>query len=135
MKLARTYVFDAFANLLGQGILILVGFFACTSAAGLAVWALAAAGFGVFLSVMERGAESRRGASFGRYFMFVLLPALVVALISGSACGIYEFIRWSSGYSAVVMIISPLYPLFIPAGSAWVTLTFLAFNRLTRTKA
>ncbi len=132
MKLARTYIFDAFVNLFGQSILLLVGLFMWTSVPGAIVWGLAAVGFSVFLSIMERGAESRRGACFRHYVLAVLLPAVAAALIVGAVCGGFEYMRWHAGYSPVVLIISPFYPIFIAAGSVWITLVFLAVNRLTR---
>lgn len=132
MRLARTYIFDAFVNLFGQGILILVGLFAWTSIPGTLIWALAASGFSVFLSIMERGAESRHGACFIHYILAVLLPAVAAAIIVSAVCGVFEYSRWSAGYSPLTMIISPFYPVFIAAGSIWITLVFLAVNRLTR---
>ncbi len=132
MKLARTYIFDAFVNLFGQSILLLVGLFMWTSVPGAIVWGLAAAGFSVFLSVMERGAESRRGADPLYYFLFVLLPVNITALTFAVIFGVNELIRWNQGYAPTVMVITPFYPIFMVAGSVWISLVFLAVNRLTR---
>lgn len=132
MKAARTYIFDAIVNGLGQLIFTIIGLFAWCTAYGTVIWALAAAGFGVFLSIMERGAESRRGADPLYYFLFVLLPVNMTILTFAVIFGVNELIRWNQGYAPIVMVITPFYPIFMVAGSVWISLVFLAVNRLTR---
>lgn len=133
MKAAKTYIFDATVNIVGQLILFLIGPFVWVNIAAEVLWALAAAGFAIFLSVMERGAETRRGADFRHYMLFSILPANVIALTVSVVTGVIEFNIWTSGN--IIYIYNPLYPIGIAAGTIWVTLAFTAVNRLTRREA
>lgn len=133
MKRAKTYIFDAIVNLIAQVVLFLIGAFMWLDIPRIIIWAVAAAGFAAFLSVMERGAELRRGADFRSYMLFTVLPVNVIALIVAVICGVIEYNRWVSG--ALLYVYTPLYPVGIAVGTAWITLAFTAINRLTRQNA
>lgn len=97
------------------------------------IWALAAAGFAAFLAFMERGAEKRSGADFRHYLMFSVLPVNIIALIVAAVRGAAEYKTWSSG--TLIYVYNPLYPIGIAVGTIWITLAFIAINRLTRREA
>lgn len=132
MKIAKTYIFDAFVNLIGQSVLFLIGAFVWVSAAAEIIWALVAVGFAVFLSIMERGAETRRGADFRHYMMFSVLPVNVIALVAAAISGVIEYRIWAGG--AIIYNYTPLYPIGIAVGTIWITFAFAAINRLTLSK-
>ena len=97
------------------------------------IWALAAAGFAAFLAFMERGAEKRSGADFRHYLMFSVLPVNIIALIVAAVRGAAEYKTWSAG--TLIYVYNPLYPIGIAVGTIWITLAFIAINRLTRREA
>lgn len=130
MRSAGTYIFDAVVNILGQSVLFLIGAFICWDIFGVAAWLLAAAGFAVLLSVMERGAELRRGADFRHYVLFSVLPVNVIALVAAVVSGIIELNLWFSGPR--IYLYTPYYPLIIGLGSIGITACFAAVNQLTR---
>ena len=133
MKKALIYFFDAVVNLIAQTVLFLIGAFMWLDIPRIIIWAVAAAGFAAFLSVMERGAELRRGADFRSYMLFTVLPVNVIALIVAVISGVIEYNTWISG--ALLYVYIPLYPVGIAVGTAWITLAFTAMNRLTRQKS
>ncbi|MGN1423929.1 MAG: hypothetical protein ACI4XA_11175 [Oscillospiraceae bacterium] len=135
MKKIATYIVDALANAFGQAILFFAGLlFAWYSAAGFAVWLIAAAGFGVLLSVMERGAERKCGVDRRNYMLFSVFSVNAIALVFGAVSGIGLLTQVVGGI-VPVFAVNPYYPLFIVIGSLWVTLSFLVADRLVRRKA
>lgn len=133
MKSAKTYIFDAIVNLLGQSILFFVGAFVWVNIAAEILWALCAVGFAAFLSVMERGAELRRGADFRHYMLFSVLPVNIAALAVAAVSGVIEYNIWAGG--AVIYVYNPLYPIGIALGTLWITAAFATINRLMRREA
>lgn len=131
MKNAGTYAFDALVNLIGQAVLFLIGCFVWTNVAAVILWALCAAGFAVFLSVMERGAELRSSADFRHYLLFSVLPVNLTALVVSGITGAIEYNIWVN-HNPMIYVYTPFYPIGIAAGTVWVTLSFIAVNRLTR---
>ena len=135
MKKTVTYIVDALANAFGQAILFFAGLlFAWYSVAGFAVWLIAAAGFGVLLSVMERGAERKLGINRRNYMLFSVFSVNAVALVFGAVSGIGLLTQVNEGI-VPVFAVNPNYPLFIVIGSLWVTLSFFISDRLIRRKA
>ena len=120
MKKTRTYIFDALVNLIAQSVLFFIGMFVWINPVYEVIWALAAAGFAAFLAFMERGAEKRSGADFRHYLMFSVLPVNIIALIVAAT---------------LIYVYNPLYPIGIAVGTIWITLAFIAINRLTRREA
>ena len=131
MKTAKTYAFDALVNLIGQSVLFLIGAFVWINIASIVLWALCAAGFALFLSVMARGAELRRGADFRHYMLFSVLPVNIIALVAAGITGIIEYNIWVN-HDPLKYVYTPLYPVGIAVGTVWITLWFAALNRLTR---
>ena len=134
MKAVRTYSFDALVNLIGQSVLFFIGAFVWTNVASIVLWALCAVGFALFLSVMERGAELRRGADFRNYLLFSVLPVNVIALVVSGITGIIEYNIWAN-HNPVIYVYTPLYPVGIAVGTVWIKLSFAALTRLTRKEA
>lgn len=136
MKKVGTYIADAFANALGQVFLFLAGLFVWHSIPGAIIWTLAAAGFGVLLSVMERGAESRRGMDFKHYLLFSVLLVNAAALVYGIISGADMLIKFHRAGGVVpVFAVTPYYPVWISLGTLWITLSFIVADRLKRRKA
>ncbi len=133
MKKTRTYIFDALVNLIAQSVLFFIGMFVWVNPVYEVIWALAAAGFAAFLAFMERGAEKRSGADFRHYLMFSVLPVNIIALIVAAVRGAAEYKTWSAG--TLIYVYNPLYPIGIAVGTIWITLAFIAVNRLTRREA
>ena len=133
MKVAATYVFDALVNIIGQSILFLIGMFVWVNPVSEILWVFAAVGFAAFLAIMERGAEKRRGAVFRHYLLFSVLPVNIIALIVAAVTGVIEYNRWTT--SVPIYVYNPFYPIWIAAGTVFITLAFVAVNRLTRQKA
>lgn len=133
MKKTRTYIFDALVNLIVQSVLFFIGIFVWVNPLYEVIWALAAAGFAAFLAFMERGAEKRSGADFRHYLMFSVLPVNIIALTVAAIRGVAEYKIWMSG--ALIYVYNPLYPIGIAVGTIWITLAFIAINRLTRREA
>jgi len=133
MKKAVTYIFDGLVNLILQSVLFLIGMFVWVNPVYEVLWVIAAAGFAVFLSFMERGAERRRGADFRHYLLFSVLPVNVIALIIAAIRGVAEYKIWITG--ALIYVYNPLYPIGIAVGTIGITLGFIAVNRLTLRKA
>ena len=133
MKKTRTYIFDALVNLIVQSVLFFIGMFVWVNPVYEIIWALAAAGFAAFLAFMERGAEKRSGADFRHYLMFSVLPVNIIALIVAAVRGVAEYKTWSAG--TLIYVYNPLYHIGIAVGTIWITLAFIAINRLTRREA
>ena len=133
MRSAKTYIFDGLVNLIGQSVLFLIGAFVWVNVVYEVIWVLVSLGFAAFLSVMERGAELRRGADFHHYLLFSALPVNVIALIVAVISGVIEYNIWTS--SVHIYIYNPMYPVGIAVGTVWITLAFAAINRLTRREA
>ena len=133
MKKTRPSNFDALVNLIAQSVLFFIGMFVWINPVYEVIWALAAAGFAAFLAFMERGAEKRSGADFRHYLMFSVLPVNIIALIVAAVRGAAEYKTWSSG--TLIYVYNPLYPIGIAVGTIWITLAFIAINRLTRREA
>ncbi len=133
MKKAVTYIFDGLVNLILQSVLFLIGMFVWVNPVYEVLWVIAAAGFAVFLSFMECGAEKRRGADFRHYLLFSVLPVNVITLIVAAIRGVVEYKIWITG--ALIYVYNPLYPIGIAVGTIGITLGFIAVNRLTLRKA
>lgn len=133
MKKAAAYIFDGLVNLVVQSVLFFIGIFVWVNPVYEVIWVIAAAGFVVFLSFMERGAEKRRGADFRHYLLFSVLPVNVIALTVAAIRGVAEYKIWMSG--ALIYVYNPLYPIGIAVGTIGITLGFIAVSRLTLRKA
>ena len=127
------YIFDGLVNLVVQSVLFFIGIFVWVNPVYEVIWVIAAAGFVVFLSFMERGAEKRRGADFRHYLLFSVLPVNVIALTVAAIRGVAEYKIWMSG--ALIYVYNPLYPIGIAVGTIGITLGFIAVSRLTLRKA
>ena len=133
MKKAAAYIFDGLVNLVVQSVLFFIGIFVWVNPVYEVIWVIAAAGFVVFLSFMERGAEKRRGADFRHYLLFSVLPVNVIALTVAAIRGVAEYKIWMSG--ALIYVYNPLYPIGIAVGTIGITLGVIAVSRLTLRKA
>ena len=133
MKKAAAYIFDGLVNLVVQSVRFFIGIFVWVNPVYEVIWVIAAAGFVVFLSFMERGAEKRRGADFRHYLLFSVLPVNVIALTVAAIRGVAEYKIWMSG--ALIYVYNPLYPIGIAVGTIGITLGFIAVSRLTLRKA
>ena len=67
------------------------------------------------------------------FSMFSVLPVNIIALIVAAVRGAAEYKTWSSG--TLIYVYNPLYPIGIAVGTIWITLAFIAINRLTRREA
>ena len=76
---------------------------------------------------------NRDGADFRHYLMFSVLPVNIIALIVAAVRGAAEYKTWSAG--TLIYVYNPLYPIGIAVGTIWITLAFIAINRLTRREA
>ena len=65
--------------------------------------------------------------------MFSVLPVNIIALIVAAVRGAAEYKTWSAG--TLIYVYNPLYPIGIAVGTIWITLAFIAINRLTRREA
>ena len=65
--------------------------------------------------------------------MFSVLPVNIIALIVAAVRGAAEYKTWIAG--TLIYVYNPLYPIGIAVGTIWITLAFIAINRLTRREA
>lgn len=137
MKTARTYIFDAFVNLILQAILWLFSMFTFVwiNPVFVVAWFLCTVGIGALMSKMQRWAELRRGAGFKKYLLCSILHANAVAVVAAVSAGISLSYNYSHNpsynYHGVEF---RFFPLMILIGTACVTLTFLVINRTMKKK-
>lgn len=65
--------------------------------------------------------------------IWALAAAGFAAFLAFMERGAAEYKTWSSG--TLIYVYNPLYPIGIAVGTIWITLAFIAINRLTRREA
>lgn len=136
-RLAGTLIFDAFVNLVLQGILwfFAVFTFVWVSPVCTVIWFVYAIGIGALLSKMQHWAVLRRGAGFKNYLLCSVVPVNVIGTILAIVNAIVENYNYSHYNSYNYHGIGYRYfPCMIFVGTVCVTGTFFVLNRFTAAK-